>query len=172
MSSNKLQYLDGLRGICALLVIFHHFRLFFTASKYRFSIPWLTDGPYVRLFFHGEYQVYLFFILSGRVLTLSILSKVDEKVCWTSIAAAIFKRTLRLGLPLFGISLLTSFLGHFGLFDYMADVRDSDWWFHGPDIFGSFKEFFVYMLAWFTVTPSLVDGRFRKYICGCKKIIR
>ena len=164
----KLQYLDGLRGICALLVIFHHFRLFFITSKYHFSVPWLDDNPYMRLLFHGEYQVYLFFILSGRVLTLSVLSKTDEIKCWTSIAAALFKRTLRLGIPLFGVSLLTSLVGHYGLFDSMKDVRKDAWWFSAPAVFGSFKDFFVYLLAWFTVMPSLVEGYFRKYICAGK----
>ena len=167
---NKLQYLEGLRGICALLVIFHHFRQFFNSSKYRFRIPWLDDNPYIRLLFHGEYQVSLFFFLSGRVLTLSLFSKTDDKVCWNSIAASIFKRTLRLGLPLFGISLLTSFVGYFGLFGKTNDVtKGADGWFHAPKLFESVKEFSVYVLAWFTATPSLVSGHFGKYICAGKR---
>ena len=79
----RLRSLDGLRGVAALIVLVHHSLLTIPA----FAAPyfdgganrtvgtwewWVTHTP-LHLFWEGTGAVYVFFILSGMVLTLPVL---------------------------------------------------------------------------------------------------
>lgn len=79
----RLRSLDGLRGVAALIVLVHHSLLTIPA----FAAPyfdeaanraagtwewWVTRTP-LHLFWEGTGAVYVFFILSGMVLTLPVL---------------------------------------------------------------------------------------------------
>ena len=80
-SLSRLASLDGLRGLAAAVVLLHHALLTFPnmAGPYRSSTAsawsldwWLTYTP-LHLIWAGNEAVYLFFVLSGVVLTLSVL---------------------------------------------------------------------------------------------------
>ncbi|CAF2066304.1 unnamed protein product [Rotaria magnacalcarata] len=68
---SKLLYLDDLRGILCLIVVFSHALLMGTANhEEKFSIffrPWMQHSP-LRLLVAGEFAVASFFVLSGCVL--------------------------------------------------------------------------------------------------------
>ncbi|CAM4864631.1 unnamed protein product [Rotaria socialis] len=68
---SKLLYLDGLRGILCLIVVFSHALLMGkTKHEEKFSIffrPWMQHSP-LRLLVAGEFAVASFFVLSGCVL--------------------------------------------------------------------------------------------------------
>ncbi|CAF1418599.1 unnamed protein product [Adineta steineri] len=68
---SKLLYLDGLRGILCLIVVFSHSILMGkTNHEQNFSIffrPWIQHSP-LRIFLAGEFAVAGFFVLSGCVL--------------------------------------------------------------------------------------------------------
>ncbi|WP_443147193.1 acyltransferase family protein [Paenibacillus sp. KACC 21273] len=74
----KLKYLDGLRGLAALIVVISHFVVAFYPSLYNGSIDsvhtqkslelWISKSPF-NLFYNGNFAVCVFFVLSGYVLS-------------------------------------------------------------------------------------------------------
>jgi peptidoglycan/LPS O-acetylase OafA/YrhL len=95
--------LDGIRGVAALIVLIHHSALLFpalaatyftrTAAENGTVAWWLTHTP-LHLLWEGDSAVYIFFVLSGVVLTLPFLDK--------PFRAKVFypQRLLRLYLPI------------------------------------------------------------------------
>ncbi len=86
MRSGKVQYLEGLRGIAAMQVVLLHFVTGF--------MPYTTEHawPPLRILFDGHTAVYVFFLISGAVLTPSFSRP-------GAFAAKLLKRVVRLGIP-------------------------------------------------------------------------
>jgi peptidoglycan/LPS O-acetylase OafA/YrhL len=75
--ARKIAYLDGIRGIAALLVFFHHFLLVFYISYYVWDVNavhlngweiWYGQSVF-SVFSNGNFCVNIFFVLSGYVLS-------------------------------------------------------------------------------------------------------
>src|SRR6185437_4433406 len=82
----RLAYLEGLRGIAALQVVLLHFVTAF--------VPTLPDRAGLAGFvFDGHSAVYLFFLISGAVLSLAFVRE------GAGIAGRIAQRVVRIGLP-------------------------------------------------------------------------
>ena len=94
---NDLPFLDGLRGLAALIVVFSHLGL----------RGWAEIGG-VGLAGAGKSGVYLFFLLSAYLLTRIMLDKDDKAWRIASIARFFARRVLRI-YPLFILFLLTCF---------------------------------------------------------------
>jgi peptidoglycan/LPS O-acetylase OafA/YrhL len=86
MQSGKVQYLEGLRGIAAVQVVLLHFVTAFLPDTAEHAAPPL------RVLFDGHTAVYVFFLISGAVLTPSFARGGP----WPRQAA---KRFVRLGIP-------------------------------------------------------------------------
>ena len=86
MQSGRLQYLEGVRGIAAMQVVLLHFVTGFLPETSQHARPPL------RVLFDGDTAVYLFFLLSGMVLTPSFARP-------GPFVGKIAKRVLRLGIP-------------------------------------------------------------------------
>jgi len=86
MRSDKVQYLEGLRGIAAAQVVLLHFTTAFLPDTAEHA------APTVRVLFDGHTAVYVFFLISGAVLTPSF-ARLGP---WPRQAA---KRLVRLGIP-------------------------------------------------------------------------
>ena len=87
--------LDGLRGIAAIVVVFHHFLCAFLPQ----FVPgltdhtsWLVDTP-LGLLVNGHFSVYIFFVLSGFVVARAAVKSSDP------FYVNIPLRYLRLALP-------------------------------------------------------------------------
>jgi peptidoglycan/LPS O-acetylase OafA/YrhL len=99
-SPNRFRSLDGLRGVAALIVVFHHCLLALPAAANLTAIPavgtpiwWLEFTP-LKLLTAGNEAVLIFFVLSGFVLALPVLR--SRSYDWVGYY---FRRTLRLYLP-------------------------------------------------------------------------
>ena len=88
----RLLHLEGLRGVSAYGVFLIHF------------LDGYWDEALALPKFGLKFNIYvaLFFILSGRVLTVSILKSGN----YTSLAISICKRPFRLGLPLIAVTIM------------------------------------------------------------------
>jgi peptidoglycan/LPS O-acetylase OafA/YrhL len=106
----RLEYLDGLRGVAAMQVVFEHVVLGFQPAMF---------DAWPRILWDGNVAVFLFFLMSGFVLTGSFERAPD------AVGSALLRRLVRLGLPLavaaaFAFLLVSALPGHF-----MDAARDS-----------------------------------------------
>lgn len=98
-------YLDGLRGLAAMVVFFCHY----TEENHQYLVPtygFNVDGkssllqlPFVRLLYSGRPMVHIFFVISGFVLSYKPLKSIrakDLEKCYTTLASSTFRRPFRL----------------------------------------------------------------------------
>jgi peptidoglycan/LPS O-acetylase OafA/YrhL len=97
MRPAKVQYLEGLRGIAAVQVVLLHFVTGFLPHTAQHAWPPL------RLLFDGHTAVYLFFVISGAVLTPSFARA-------GSFIGKLAKRVVRLGIPVAAVAALSTLL--------------------------------------------------------------
>ncbi|KAL4935750.1 hypothetical protein BDV06DRAFT_217190 [Aspergillus oleicola] len=112
-ASSRTAYLDGLRGFAALMVYWGHHQLWAhdgEGAQAIFENAYGYNGqhyfaclPGVRIFFSGgHFAVAVFFVLSGYVLAakpLSLIRRRDFKALGDNLSSALFRRWLRLYLP-------------------------------------------------------------------------
>jgi peptidoglycan/LPS O-acetylase OafA/YrhL len=104
--THRIPQLDGLRGIAALIVVIFHFLLALkpsvlpdplafasgTSPAATSRLFWLADSP-IGIFFNGNFAVYLFFVLSGFVVSNAAASTSSP------VYVNVFFRYLRLSIP-------------------------------------------------------------------------
>ncbi len=133
---NRLKYLDGLRGLAAMVVVLHHFMLAFYPATYtgnqqhsHFSNlhydVFIAHSP-LNIFVNGSFAVCIFFVLSGMVLSRQFLLTKNLEV----ISEQAARRYFRLIIPIFFSSLLAYLLVQFNLFSNkeVAVITKSDFW--------------------------------------------
>ncbi|WP_410211809.1 acyltransferase family protein [Aquirhabdus sp.] len=106
MIKEKIESAEAIRGVACLFVIFSHLSLsFFPSLHYFFNEPtptqsielWIHNSPFA-FWYSGTAAVYIFFVLSGFVLTYSIVNSRDPV---QKIKAMSLKRYPRLMIPAF-----------------------------------------------------------------------
>ncbi|KAI0100460.1 acyltransferase 3 [Hypoxylon sp. NC0597] len=133
-------YLDGLRGFASFLVYWHHHQLWAHSSTNQtqvFEDAFGYDNRYhfaafhgIRTFFTGgHYAVSTFFVISGYVLSakpLSLIQGQEYVKLGDNVASALFRRWLRLYLPLIIVTFLYMTSWHiFGLWAVNAQRKES-----------------------------------------------
>lgn len=121
MGQSKIQSLDGIRGMAAVFVLFSHVFLWFDpylhggarrdANPSAFA-EGLFNSPFT-FFYKGEAAVWIFFVLSGFVLSYGLLKKKGDI---SAIRTAAEKRYFRLGAPVFSAILIGYILMSLGVF--------------------------------------------------------
>ena len=101
MRPAKVQYLEGLRGIAAMQVVLLHFVTGFMPDTAEHAWPPLS------VLFDGHTAVYVFFLISGAVLTPSFAQH-------GNFLGKLAKRVVRLGIPVAAAAVISSLL--LGLF--------------------------------------------------------
>jgi len=138
-SAARTAYLDGLRGFAALLVyIGHHEMWAHEANGYLFENVFGWEGAYnfatlpgIRTFFSGgHFSVTIFFVLSGYVLSskpLSLIHASENEKLGDNVASALFRRWLRLYIPLIITTFIYMTSWHALGFYSTATVPKSTW---------------------------------------------
>ena len=119
----RINYLDGIRGVAALLVVFGHFRnAFFDygANAYLSRNFWSVFNHF---FLSAEFCVEVFFVLSGFILTYNSIHRPSF------LAKQWSKRFYRLFVPVFISSLLYFIFIHNNLifFKELSTIHSTNW---------------------------------------------
>lgn len=101
---NKVHSAESLRGLACLAVVFSHLLGTFFPQFHNFSVSELPKFDFIELifnspfafFYSGTGAVFVFFVLSGYVLTLSFLKSKDPK---RKLKESLIKRYPRLAIP-------------------------------------------------------------------------
>ncbi len=117
-------YLDGLRGVAALIVFVDHFVLnwFYTLRNGYLATPedlYILQLPIIRLVFAGRASVGVFFVISGFVLSYKPLKQIragNKSDVFDTLASSVFRRGMRLYLPIVFGTLISAFLTQKGYY--------------------------------------------------------
>ena len=148
-------YLDGLRGFAAFLVYWHHHELWAHGSSGQNGIYensfgyddnyYMVAFPGIRTFFSGgHYAVSTFFVISGYVLSikpLNLLHAGNFVGLGDHLASSLFRRWIRLYLPLFAAMVFYALSWHlFGIWVHSAE-QQSNWHDELWALYAEFKNF-------------------------------
>ena len=117
----RLAYLDGIRGIAALYVVFVH-SWYYSDSVSPPSMLWL---PMTKLLRYGIFAVVIFIVLSGYCLMLPIVR--SDKGYFSGGLLGFFKRRIRRILPPYYAALLLCMLMG-GLILWLEQMIDLSWY--------------------------------------------
>ncbi|MEO6944330.1 MAG: acyltransferase [Lacisediminihabitans sp.] len=138
---SRFRSLDGLRGAAAVIVLLHHLSLTIPSVSLgydsrsavsSFSIAWWALESPVKIFLAGPEFVLVFFVLSGFVLSLSPLARIDSGRAGVSGERGAYdwvsyypRRILRLGIPV--VASLVLAMALIGLMPRAAHSTGSTW---------------------------------------------
>jgi peptidoglycan/LPS O-acetylase OafA/YrhL len=149
--TEKITYLDGLRGIAAInVMIMHFFIILVPAMIYSDRMPahlgnleQIFSSTPLGLIGAGNFSVCIFFVLSGYVLTQKYFKTRDKSI----IISSAVRRYIRLFVPVFAITILSFLLASTGVFHYYIDATTisgnnnyGNYWTFTPDIFDAVKQ--------------------------------
>lgn len=160
---NRLIFIDGIRGLLALIVFFHHFVLMFLPAYYfgaaninsafssDFSVFKVIAYTPLNLPINGNFAVMFFFTLSGYILGAKHLIVNSE----ITLAQDIFKRYFRLVIPILFSCLLIYTFHKFSLFTSHPALKtqmNSDW------LSGLFVvDFSLYKTIKYSITEAIFE---------------
>ncbi|KAH6692341.1 acyltransferase 3 [Plectosphaerella plurivora] len=137
---HKTSYLDGLRGLAALVVAISHY----TEDNHDYFAPafGMNKGasssilqlPFVRLIYAGRPMVHLLFVISGFVLAYKPLKAIqagDLEECHALLASTAFRRPIRLFGPCVASTFFVLLFSYLGLLYQPRPslaLQIEDWW--------------------------------------------
>ena len=134
LGPNRIAYLDGLRGFASVGVYLWHTFLAFFPGGVDASVPtraawleiWIYRSP-LAIFFAGDFNVYIFFVLSGFVISVSFFRSKDP----TLVKKGFLRRYVRL-MPPAALTVLVTYvlLSDHLMFNTEAGAVASSWWLH------------------------------------------
>ncbi|KAM7214729.1 Acyltransferase family domain containing protein [Rhypophila decipiens] len=157
---SKTAYLDGLRGVAALIVYIFHFNyLFWPILKNGYgsspSDTYIFQLPVLRVLHSGRSSVTIFFIISGFVLTLKTVTAIHRSAnpshdVLDGLAGSLFRRPFRLYLPILMSTAITAILSQASSNVFIPNLQGGDI----PPRKGSWGEQFWH---WLSVTERMVN---------------
>jgi len=164
-TGKKIKYLEGIRGVAAILVVLHHFLLAFFPAYYFGGDPKTAHLPHqlellywqnpLSVITNGEFMVALFFVLSGYVLSRSYFQKPELE----TLVSGASRRFLRLYIPL-AFALILAFIVlrcSFGLIPKTVSITNSNWLSETVPGDHSIKTFLSHLLY---LTMFNIDGTY------------
>lgn len=149
MNENRNNYLDGLRGLAAIIVMLYHYFLSFYPALFSKQLQHshtsqnteaVISNSIFSFVFNGNFAVCLFFVLSGYVLSIKFFFKKSNE----SPISGILKRYIRLVIPIV-ISILFSYL--IILFSGYSNIQTAQ---------HTFSNFWLSNL--WKISPSFIDA--------------
>jgi peptidoglycan/LPS O-acetylase OafA/YrhL len=135
----RVKYIEGMRGLAALMVLFSHLIAAFYPVLYPYptvfpiSLDELATQPLLvkafvftplNIFYNGIFAVMIFLIISGYVVSYNCFHNKDENY----ITASFFKRYFRLTIPILFSCVISYFLLEVGAFSNLK----ASWASHSP----------------------------------------
>ena len=149
--TEKISYLDGLRGVGAInVMLMHFFIVLLPAMIYSDRMPShlgnlekiFTSTP-LGLIGAGNFSVCIFFVLSGYVLTQKYFKTKDRSI----IISGAVRRYIRLFVPVFAATMLSFLLASTGMFHYFIEAvmisgnnNYANYWTFTPDLAEAIKQ--------------------------------
>ena len=131
----KISYLDGIRGLAAFLVFFHHFCLVFYTSFYNWNpVSSHLNGLEIKygqsvfsFLTNGNFCVCIFFVLSGFVLS----RKYYQNNNIDTVVSGAQRRFIRLYIPIAFTLILSYVILKAGLYYnvQVSQLTHAEWWF-------------------------------------------
>ncbi|KEF51112.1 uncharacterized protein A1O9_12835 [Exophiala aquamarina CBS 119918] len=121
-SKSGIAALDGLRGLACLFVFNEHYVICYQSRE---TQTWIMRVPFIRLLWYGKAAVFLFFVISGYVLSYKPLKLMRSKSYLDfqkAISSSFLRRAMRLYLPCLIVSLFVCGLTYLGLFDESSRI--------------------------------------------------
>jgi len=119
-SKTGISALDGLRGIACLFVFGEHYVICYQSRE---TQVWIMRVPFIRLLYYGKAAVFLFFVISGYVLSCKPLKLIRARSYpefQKSISSSFLRRGMRLYLPCLIAAFIAFILTTMGTFDHSA----------------------------------------------------
>lgn len=149
--TEKINYLDGLRGVAAVnVMLMHFFIILLPAIIYSDRMPshlgnleQIFTGTPLGLIGAGNFSVCIFFVLSGYVLTQKYFKTKDRNI----IISGAIRRYVRLFIPVFAATMLSFLLASTGMFHYFIEAvmisgnnNYANYWTFTPDLAEAIKQ--------------------------------
>ncbi|KAH6678872.1 acyltransferase family-domain-containing protein, partial [Plectosphaerella plurivora] len=153
-------YLDGLRGVAALIVyMYDAVYLFYPRLYHGYGVDhenrFFLQLPIIRVFHSGGGSVCVFFFVSGFVLTISPLTKIHKRASNSDVLATvvgtIFRRPFRLFLPIIASTLMNA-LAQYNRLKFRIN--------HGGGLREPEATLWLQLVDWYWATVDHID-RFR-----------
>ncbi len=130
--SNRVKWIDGLKGLACVFIFTHHFLLAFLPSLY-YGTDAVSHYKYDIFLSHsilsfpivGNYWVFIFCILSGFVLTIGL----DKKLDINKVSIKMFKRYIHFAIPLLFLGMVAFVFNKYGIFSNIrvSAITGSPW---------------------------------------------
>jgi peptidoglycan/LPS O-acetylase OafA/YrhL len=151
--NNRIDYLDGLRGIASLIVFINHYLLSFYPALFlqkpdyvhtTSNIEGVIAKTPISVFYSGGFAVCIFFVLSGYVLSY----KYFINKSYEYLASSAVKRYIRLAIPILA-SVIFSFIilcfNGYSNFEIATTYTKNTFWFSSlwnihPNIYEALRE--------------------------------
>jgi peptidoglycan/LPS O-acetylase OafA/YrhL len=157
-------YLDGLRGVAAIVVVVYHLMNAFYPSTYtrdagdihtEQAIEWLLHDTPIGIISSGGLAVGIFLLLSGYVASIQSKRLTTIKM----VADSILKRFFRFILPIFTINIVVYCLLSLNFrFNLLAYTHTFSWWWLGnqwqfdPSLFTAFSQSFLSLFRTYPIS--------------------
>ncbi|RPJ75457.1 MAG: acyltransferase [Alphaproteobacteria bacterium] len=150
--TEKITYLDGLRGIAAVNVMIMHFFIVLApamiygnqTSSHLGNLGLIFSSTPLGLIGAGNFSVCIFFVLSGYVLTQKYFKTRAKNI----IISSAVRRYIRLFVPVSAAIMLSFLLASTGLFHYYAEAI----------MISANSNFANFWTSYWTFTPNIVDA--------------
>lgn len=132
-SGNKISALDGLRGVCCLMVMHMHWTFALTDSNdggsWETNTKYLFHRPFYYLLWAGTSHVDIFFVLSGYVLSMKSLTMIHQGVpAHRFISSAVLRRATRIFLPPLALMVIYLLAIRLHVFHGAVAIRERNVW--------------------------------------------